>query len=211
MQADPLSGQVALVSGAGRGAGRRIAETLAAAGARIAVNDINPDGAAETVRRIAAQGGQAGEYVTDVCRKFAVQALFNQIEDEWGRLDLLVNNARVAPRAALLDMDVWDWQRTLDVNLTSVFLMTQVGGRLMRQAGGGLIVNLCRPVDPQLAAGMAAYAATQAAVQTFSEAASRELAAAGIRVLSLNCATASQEHPPEQIAAAVLQAAIANP
>jgi 3-oxoacyl-[acyl-carrier protein] reductase len=128
--------KIVLVSGSGRGIGRALAEAFAAHGACVAVNDINPDNALETVRRIQSNGGQAKDYVFDVAKKMPVQAMVDAILNDWERIDILVNNAGVEPHASILDMDEWDWQRTLDVNLSGPFLLMQSVGRVMREPGG---------------------------------------------------------------------------
>ena len=132
----------ALVTGAGRGIGRRLASALAENGLRVAVNDINPDRAAATARLVEAAGGAALVHIADISKKFPVQAMFNAVEDAWGRPDVVVNCARVLPRMGALEMDEWDWRRTLDVNLTGAFLLTQVAGRVMRPSGTGLIIHV---------------------------------------------------------------------
>ncbi len=168
------SNKVVLITGAGSGAGRAMAVALAMRGARIVVNDINADLAAETAAQVTAAGGLALEYVADISKKFSVQAMFNEIEDAWGPPNILINNARVVPQKPLLDMDEWDWRRTLDVNLTGVFIMMQVAGRVMRARGDGLIINVIQA--PEEAAGLGAYLASIAGVRALTEAARGELA-----------------------------------
>ena len=140
--------KVVLVTGAGKGKGRAVAEALAARGAIVAANDVTPVNLDETVARITAYGGRVKAYVEDIAKKMPVQALVNQVLDDWGKIDILVNCAEVAPSAPVLDMDDWDWQRTLDVNLTGAFLLTQSVGRVMRapspkgERDGGIIVHI---------------------------------------------------------------------
>jgi NAD(P)-dependent dehydrogenase (short-subunit alcohol dehydrogenase family) len=133
--------QVVLVTGAGRGIGRALAEGFAARGARLAVNDITPGGLDETVARIAASGLTAKAFVADVASRMAVHAMIEEIREEYGRIDVLVNNAGVEPHASLLELDEWDWDRTLAVNLKGAFLLTQSVGRLMVEQGGGVILT----------------------------------------------------------------------
>jgi len=75
-------------------------------------------------------------------QQHAVQAMIDGVLDKWGRLDILVNNAGVEPHASLLTLDEWDWRRTIDVNLTGPFLCSQSAARVMKDTGGGVIVNI---------------------------------------------------------------------
>lgn len=178
-----FEGKIVLVSGSGRGIGRTLAESFAAHGACVAVNDVNPDSALETVRRIQSNGGQAKDYVYDIAKKMPVQTMVEAILDDWERIDILVNNAGVEPHATLLELDEWDWRRTLDVNLTGPFLLTQSVGRVMREQGGGVIVNIASIAGR--AHGLkdrAAYVASKTGLVGLTREAARELAAYGIRV-----------------------------
>jgi NAD(P)-dependent dehydrogenase (short-subunit alcohol dehydrogenase family) len=176
---------VVLVTGAGRGLGRQLALSLAQHGAWVAANDITPINLDETLALVKAHGdpGQARPYLADVSSKIAVQTMLLQVLDDWGRLDAVVNNAAVHPAMPLLDMDEWDWRRVVDVNLTGAFLVTQIAGRVMREQGGGAIVNIgdgrVGLDDVALAAG---YAASKAALAALTRAAARELAPFQIRV-----------------------------
>ncbi|HEX9028434.1 MAG TPA: SDR family NAD(P)-dependent oxidoreductase, partial [Anaerolineales bacterium] len=125
--------QVVLVTGAGRGIGRAIAEGFAAQGAILALDDVSPVNLDETLRRIRASGGKAQDYVFDVAKKMPVQGMIETILQDWGRIDILINNAGVEPHASILEMDEWDWHRTLDVNLSGPFFTMQSAGRLMRE------------------------------------------------------------------------------
>lgn len=137
-----LKEQVVLITGAGKGSGRILAQAFAEHGSFVAANDISPINVEEVVRQIIEKGGRAKAYIEDVAKKVGVQNIINQVEDDFGRIDILVNHAAVEPRVPLLEMDEWDWHRVLDVNLTGAFLMTQSVGRLMRAQGSGVIINL---------------------------------------------------------------------
>jgi len=175
--------QVVLVTGAGRGIGRGLAERFAARGARLAVNDITPGGLDETVAGIAASGFTAKAFVADVASRMAVHAMIEEIREEYGRIDILINNAGVEPHASLLELDEWDWDRTLAVNLKGAFLLTQSVGRLMVEQGGGVILNIASIAGR--AHGLkdrAAYVASKTGLIGFTREAARELAAYNIRV-----------------------------
>jgi len=131
-----------LITGAGKGSGRVLAQAFAEQGAILALNDITPVNVDEVVDQILAKGGRAKAYVDDVAKKVAAQNIINEVVDDYGRIDILINHAAVEPHVPLLDMDEWDWHRVLDVNLTGAFLMTQSAGRVMRAQGSGVIINL---------------------------------------------------------------------
>lgn len=175
--------KVVLVTGAGRGIGREIAETFAANGARVAANDITPDNLHQTVQNIALSGGQAKEFLADVAKKMPVQAMVTQILEEWKQIDILVNNAGVEPHAPLLNLDAWDWQRTLDVNLSGPFFTIQAVGRVMQTQEFGAIVNIASIAGR--AHGLkdrSAYVASKMGLIGLTREAARELAAYNIRV-----------------------------
>jgi NAD(P)-dependent dehydrogenase (short-subunit alcohol dehydrogenase family) len=180
---DEFKDKVVLVTGAGRGIGRAIAEAFAARGAIVAANDISPVNLDETIERIAQTGGRVIAYVYDVAKKIPIQTMINHVLDDFGRIDFLINNAAVEPRIPLLDMDEWDWQRTLDVNLSGPFLTMQVVGRVMREQGGGVIVNI--GAAEAHASGLkdrGAYLASKLGLIGLSREAARELSAYNIRV-----------------------------
>ena len=177
MNEQEFAGKVVLITGAGKGTGAALAESFAARGARVALNDISPINVDEVAARITSSGGQARTYLHDVAKKVGVQALVKQVEDDWGRVDILIQHAAVEPHTPLLNLDEWDWHRTLDVNLTGAFLVLQSLVRVMRAQGGGVIVNL---VGSSEVAG--AYAASMDGLRGLSEAAARELGPFGIKV-----------------------------
>lgn len=191
-----LKDKVAIVTGAGQGIGEAIAKTLAAAGASIAVNDLNPDRAKRVTTEIRAAGGRAIDVAADVGNKFQCVHLIETTRAEWGRLDILVNNAAVEPRTSILKMDEWEWMRCLDVNLKGTFMMSQLCGRVMvdenradenradeNKARGGVIVNIGSTAGVAVPLeGRAAYCASKAGMVGFARECAREFAAYGIRV-----------------------------
>ncbi|MDX1614882.1 MAG: SDR family NAD(P)-dependent oxidoreductase [Candidatus Promineifilaceae bacterium] len=181
-----LDQQVAIVTGAGQGLGAAIARVLAGAGARIAVNDLNPDRAQRVAQAIQDSGGQALAVTADVSSKFQCVHLIETTRAEWGRLDILVNNASVEPHVSILKMDEWDWNRCLDVNLKGTFFMSQLCGRVMADENaerGGVIINIAAAAGVKMPlADRAAYCASKAGVVGFARECAREFAQYGIRV-----------------------------
>jgi NAD(P)-dependent dehydrogenase (short-subunit alcohol dehydrogenase family) len=168
-----FEGKVILVTGAGKGTGRGVAEACAVQGAKVAANDVSPVNLDETVQRITANGGQVKAYVEDIAKKMPVQTLLNAVLDDFGRIDILVNCAEVEPQKTVLEMDDWDWQRTLDVNLNGAFLLTQSVGRIMKENGGGVIVHVGeRAKGPER---RAAYFTSKAGLAALSALAAYEL------------------------------------
>jgi NAD(P)-dependent dehydrogenase (short-subunit alcohol dehydrogenase family) len=178
-----FAGKVVLITGAGKGTGAALAGAFAARGARVALNDISPINVDEVAAHITSSGGQVRVHLHDVAKKVGVQVLIKQLEEEWGRVDVLIQHAAVQPRTPLIDLDEWDWHRTLDVNLTGAFLMLQSLGRVMRAQGGGIIVNLAAGAESAETAGV--YEASMAGLRGLSLAAARELAPFGVQVYTV--------------------------
>lgn len=186
-----LTGKVILITGAGKGTGRRAAELFAAQGAVVAAADVTPINLDETVDRVSAAGGTIKAYLTDIAKKLPIQGLLNQVLDDFGRIDILVNCAEVEPQKTVLEMDEWDWVRTLDVNLTGAFLLTQSAGRIMKDKGGGVIVHIGgRAKGPDR---RAAYFASKAGLEAMVKTAADELSAYGVRVHLADSAEAALE------------------
>ena len=175
--------KVVLITGAGRGIGKAIAETFAQRGAIVAANDLSPVNLDETVDGIIAKGGRAKDYVYDIAKKMPVQALIEAVLDDWGKIDILINNAGVDPLGPLLDVDEWDWRRTLDVNLIGPFFLIQSVGRVMREKGGGCMVNLAAVAGQAHGwPGHGAFVASKMGLIGLTRQAALELAPYNIRV-----------------------------
>lgn len=181
---DNLKEKVVLITGAGKGSGRILARAFAEHGSFVAANDISPINVEEVVNQILAKGGHAKAYIDDVAKKVGVQNIVNQVEDDFGRIDILINHAAVEPHVPLLDMDEWDWHRTLDVNLTGAFLMTQSVGRVMRAQGSAAIINLITG-STQDGNAEAAFVASMDGLDGLTRQAAREFAPYGIKVYSV--------------------------
>jgi 3-oxoacyl-[acyl-carrier protein] reductase len=176
-----LKDKVVLITGAGKGAGRLLAEVLAGQGARVAANDISPINVEEVTAGILKGGGSAKAFIDDVAKKVAVQMLVNDVEDEFGGIDILINHANVQPKSALIDMDEWDWHRVYDVNVTGTFLVMQSVARVMRTKGRGVILNLVEE-SGRGAEKEAAYYSSMASLGKMSALAAQELDPFGIKV-----------------------------
>ncbi len=183
---DEFNGKVVLVTGAARGAGRAIAVAFSSLGAQVAANDINPVGLDQTIDLIEQAGGTAKPFVFDVAKRMPVEGMIAQVLEDFGRIDILVNHASVAPDASLLDTDEWEFHRALDVNLGGPFFTIQQVGRVMREQGGGAMVNLISiPGRSQFTKGYAAYIASRAGLVSLTRVAAQELAAYHIRLNTL--------------------------
>lgn len=178
-----IKGKVVLITGAGKGCGRTLAETFAEQGARVALNDISPINVDEVTDKINSRGETARSYIEDVAKKVGAQALVKSVLEDLGGMDILINHAAVEPHSPLLDMDEWDWHRTLDVNLTGAFLMMQSAGRVMRAQGHGTIINIVAGTDAKRETG--AYISSKAGLTALSHQAEIEFRPHGIRVYAV--------------------------
>jgi 3-oxoacyl-[acyl-carrier protein] reductase len=177
-----LKGQVAIVTGSGQGIGKAIATRFAAEGADIGIIDVNAETANATAREIRDSGRRALAIVADVGNVKAIEVAISGIVGEFGRLDVLVNNAGIEKRAPFLEITPGDWQRQLEVNLSGTFYCSQASAREMAKRKYGRIVNLSSvagligPID------LAAYGATKAGIIGLTRAAALDLADYGITV-----------------------------
>jgi NAD(P)-dependent dehydrogenase (short-subunit alcohol dehydrogenase family) len=172
-----LTGKSGIVTGAGRGIGREIADAFVAAGARVAIFDL--DGA--TARQAAEElGNEALGLEVDVTDAEAVEAAVAEVTDAYGRLDFLVNNAGIRHVAPIAEEKVEDWRRTIDVNLTGTFICSQMAIRQMQRTGGGKILNLASMAGELALGERAAYNASKAAIVALTKSIAVEYGEAGI-------------------------------
>ena len=120
-----LQGRVAVVTGAGRGIGAATAVALARHGAHVALVDKDGAGVAETAKTIGLAGGEALPFTTDITDSFAIERLLDKIVEEWGQVDVLINNAGIVKDAVLTDVTDEEWQETLDINLRGAMVCTR--------------------------------------------------------------------------------------
>ncbi|MDX8439172.1 glucose 1-dehydrogenase [Mesorhizobium australafricanum] len=165
-----VAGKVAFVTGAGLGLGRASSLLLASEGAKLVVSDIDESLAGNTAAEIAKAGGEALTLRHDVSKPDDWLSAMAAIEQRFGRLDVLVNNAGIAVAKTIEDTTLAEWRRTMAVNLDGVFLGCQEGIRLMKKSGGGSIINLSS-IDGIIGeAHLAAYCASKGGVRTLTKA-----------------------------------------
>jgi 3-oxoacyl-[acyl-carrier protein] reductase len=175
-----LDGEIALVTGASRGIGAAIADTLAANGARVIGTATSEAGAQAIGERMAARGGVGR--VLNVTDGAAVEALIDGIGKEFGPVSILINNAGITRDQLLMRMKDEDWQATLDTNLSSVYRTSKAVMRSMMKARKGRIISIASVVGVTGNPGQANYAAAKAGIIAFSKSLAREIGSRGITV-----------------------------
>jgi len=197
----PPSQKVVLVTGAARGIGLAVAKRFLADGWRVTLLDIEGDLLAESMAALAA-ADRAISLHCDVSDAKAVAGVVAEVERRFGRLDALVNNAGIALFAPLMETSEADWRRVLEVNLTGPFLCTKEAVPLMREHGGGAIVNITSISAVRASTLRSAYGTSKAGLAHLTKQLAVELAALGIRVNGVapgpvDTAMAKAVHTPE--------------
>ena len=178
-----MNGQIALVTGAGRGIGSAIAKSLAKEGATVIVNYAgNAQAAQDTVDSILKDGGSAEKYQCDVSDFAAVEEMIKYIVQKYEKIDILVNNAGITKDGLLLRMSEQDFEQVLAVNLGGTFHCIRHAAKYMIKQRSGRIINLASVVGLTGNAGQANYAASKAGVIGLTKSAAKELASRGITV-----------------------------
>jgi pyridoxal 4-dehydrogenase len=172
-----LQNRVAIVTGAGQGIGRAIAEKLSQEGAKVVVADINADTAAKTAEDV---GGVA--HTVDVSSQEQVSELISATMSNYGKIDVLVNNAAIVPFVPWDERDFAEWRRIMAVNLDGVYLTSRAVYPLMKGAGYGRIVNIASNVILAGTPNLAHYVAAKGGVFGFTRALATELGRYGITV-----------------------------
>jgi 7-alpha-hydroxysteroid dehydrogenase len=176
-----LDGGVALVTGAGAGIGRCIAETFAAAGAAVTVTDRDPEAAESVARGIVGSGGRAISMACDVTKEVDLEASVNQTVADFGSLTILINNAGGGgPKP--FEMPMSDMRFAFELNLFSLFRLSQLAAPHMEQAGGGAIVNISSMSGENKNQRMASYGSSKAAVNHLTRNIAFDLGPKNIRV-----------------------------
>ncbi len=185
--------KVAIVTGAAGGIGSAIAAKLASEGAKVVISDVNLAAAKQVAEDIQKDGGHALAIAADISQGDACRELINQTFAEFGKIDVLVNNAGINRRGDLLALTEEDWSVSFAVNLDSMFHLCRAVLPLMIEAGGGAIVNTASQWGLYPAPGHIAYNVTKAAVASFTQNLARDYAPHKVRV---NAVCPGEIHTP---------------
>jgi NAD(P)-dependent dehydrogenase (short-subunit alcohol dehydrogenase family) len=177
-----LAGKVALVTGGSRGIGRAIALTFAEAGADVVVSARKLPDLEEVAKEIKAKGRKALAVASHVAKLEDSKSLIEKVKSEFGRLDILVNNAGTNPYPGpLIDAEEWAWDVTMNVNLKGPFLLGQMAARIMKEQGGGNIINMSSAAGLR-ASNLNIYSITKAGLIMLTQVMAREWGQYKIRV-----------------------------
>jgi NAD(P)-dependent dehydrogenase (short-subunit alcohol dehydrogenase family) len=189
LMGDRLDGKIAVITAAGSGIGRAAALRFAAEGASVAALDLNADAAKQTAELVTAAGGRASAYVSDVADEASVEATFDAVAAEFGRIDVLYNNAGIFSRGSVADAQLDDWNRCFAVNVTGTFLCARAMLRhiapshiLSSEGKYASIVNTGSVAGLVAVAGVAAYNAAKGAVVQLTRSMAADLAPRRVRV-----------------------------
>lgn len=175
-----LKDQVALVTGSGRGIGRSIAESLMAAGAKVVISDINEETCKKTAGELKEMGGETLSVVCDVTNSESIEKMVEKIMSEWGRIDVLVNNAGITRDNLYMRMSEQDWQAVIDTNLSSAFKVTKPVIKVMSKQRSGRIINIASTTGVHGNFGQVNYAAAKAGLIGFTKTVALEYASRNI-------------------------------
>lgn len=177
-----LEGKTALITGASKGIGKAIAEQYAAQGANIAFTYLSSVEKGEALEKeLASKGVKAKGYRSDASNFEAAQDLINQVVEEFGSLDILINNAGITKDNLLMRMSEADWDAIMNINLKSCFNTVKAACRTMMKQRSGSIINMSSVVGVKGNAGQANYAASKAGIIGFTKSIALELGSRGIR------------------------------
>jgi NAD(P)-dependent dehydrogenase (short-subunit alcohol dehydrogenase family) len=178
-----LQGQVAIITGAGRNIGEEISRLLAAEGASVAVVDMDRERADNVAAEIKKAGGQAKGFVANVANEADIEKLVGDVVAEWGRIDILVNNAAISDNKDIFEISKADWDKVIAVTLTGPFLTAKyVAAQMVKQGSAGKIVNVGSTSGFYGRKKAIAYAAAKGGVVALTRAMAVQLAPHNIRV-----------------------------
>ena len=177
-----MTGKIAAVTGAASGIGKRAALLYAEHGAKVALIDINVDGAAQVARQIEDTGGEAKAFTADLSKPDDARRVIADITAHFGRLDALANVAAIYPRAGVLDATEEHWDKVMDLNVRGVFFTSQAAMKVMTEQKSGAIVNIASGAAFRPLENMVAYCTAKAGLLGMSRVLALEGAPHGVRV-----------------------------
>jgi gluconate 5-dehydrogenase len=178
-----LTGRTALITGAGRGLGFAYAQGLAAAGAGVVINDVREENTAGAVEKLRANGYKARAKPVDITDEAAVAKAFAELDRDGVEIDILVNNAGIQFRKLLVELEVKDWNRVIDTNLTSAFIVgRQAAKRMIARGRGGKIINIGSVNSQAARPSIAPYTTAKGGLKMLSCAMAAEWAQYNIQV-----------------------------
>lgn len=176
-----LTGRTALITGSSRGLGRAMAEGLAKAGARVLINGTDPARVAATVEELRAAGHEADAAAFNVTSEADVIRAFEELDAAGIAVDILVNNAGIQFRKPMVELETADWQRVIDTNLTSAFVIGREAAKRMIGRGRGKIINIGSLTSALARATVAPYTVSKGGIKLLTQAMAAEWAASGIQ------------------------------
>lgn len=203
----PLEGKVVLITGAAQGLGKASALAFAARGARLALVDLNEGLLNETTDELRKNGTECTAIVGNIAASGAPQTIIQQAVDIFGRLDVLINNAGVSSVESLLDVTEAEWDKVFSVNVKALFFLLQAAARVMKNSGGGRIVNISSPATRMTLTNYTSYATSKAAVDYITRTAA---AALGVYGITVNAVAPGRMNTPMQQATEEANAAAAG-
>jgi NADP-dependent 3-hydroxy acid dehydrogenase YdfG len=190
-----VAGKVVVITGASSGLGEAAARRLSAEGATVVLGARREDRLQSLVDELTAAGGQARAQATDVTDRAQVKALVDAAADAYGRIDVLLNNAGIMPRALLERLDIDDWDRTIDVNIKGVLYGIAAALPYMKERKSGQIINVSSVAGHKIGAEGVVYAATKHAVRVISEGLRQEVKPYGLRTTIISPGAVDTELP----------------
>ncbi|MCM3630707.1 glucose 1-dehydrogenase [Paenibacillus glycanilyticus] len=181
-----FDGKVVVITGAGKGIGAALAAAYAAEGASVAALERDRDLAEQTVSRITEAGGQAVAFTVDISRPEEIEAAFAAIEELFGRIDVLINNAGLGKWKSPYDLGLDEWDYVLNTNLKGTFLCAREAAKRMRDNGGGAIVNLASTRALMSEPNSEAYAASKGGIVALTHALAVSLGPDHVRVNAIS-------------------------
>lgn len=170
-----LTGKTALITGSARGLGFSYAEGLASAGANIVLSDIREETLQEAIAKLTAKGYNATGYVIDVSKEQQIVDAFKKMDEAGIHVDIVINNAGIQHRQPMVELELKDWQRVVDIHLTGTFLVSrEAAKRMIERKSGGKFINICSLTSEQARPTVAPYTAAKGGIKMLTKSMSSE-------------------------------------